>query len=359
MPADYGDKTEAPTPRRRQEARERGQVARSAELTAAVVLLGGIVGLRFFGTPLAGVLLSTVQLLLGDPGDVSTHGHDLPRLHMQLLTALAGAAGPLLITLLVLAAAVNFVQIGPMFVADPLQPKLSRINPLAGFSRLFSMQSAAQLAINLIKLLLVGLVAWREIHGNTAAMLAAAEFDERQFLAAGGQLCYDLGLKLGLLLLLLAIFDYAYRRWQHERDLRMTKEEIKEEMRRMEGDPVLKHRRRQIQMQMAKQRLRKDVPRADVVVTNPTELAIALKYDEKTMPAPTVLAKGAGVLAAHIRALAAEHGIPIIERKPLAQALYKTVEVGQAIPAHLYKAVAEILAYVYELNGRARRRISA
>jgi flagellar biosynthetic protein FlhB len=156
--------------------------------------------------------------------------------------------------------------------------------------------------------------------------------------------------------LVLAIIDYAWQRWKHEQDLKMTKQEIKEEFRRMEGDPMLKQRRRQVQQQLAQQRMRYDVPKADVIITNPTELAIAIKYDADAMAAPRVVAKGQGYMAAMIRQIAAEHGVPIVERKPLARALYKTVEVGQEIPREFYKAIAEVLAYVYEITQRGYRR---
>lgn len=358
MAISHDDRTEAPTPRRRQEARERGQVARSTDLTAAVVLLGGMIALRAIGPQLLRVLLGMMDHLLGGPTEALVTAIELPRLWSRLLTTVAVTALPLLITLMVIAAAVNLFQIGPMLSAHPLAPKWGKINPLAGFGRLFSMPSAAQLVVNLFKLGLVTKVAYDAIAAEMPRLVAATELDVWDLLLAGADMTYWLGIKLGVALLVIALLDFLYRRWQHERDLRMTREEVKEEMRRMEGDPIVKQRRRQIQLQLALQRLRKDVPKANVIVTNPTELAIALKYDEKTMHAPVVIAKGAGVLAARIRELAAAHGIPIIERKPLAQALYKMVEVGQEIPSQFYKAVAEILAYVYELS-RGRRRRSA
>ena len=349
MAASYEERTEAPTPRRRTEARERGQIARSGDLTSAAVLFGAMIALRLFGGPLIHTLLAMLHAALAQPADAATYVGELPRMWSRLLATIAAAAMPVV---------ANLAQVGPLLTAHSLAPKWSKINPLAGFGRLFSMQSSVQLAVNLIKLVIVAKVAYDTIAADMPRLVAAAEMDTWSLLPAAAELSWWLGIKLALMLLVLAILDYGYHRWQHERDLRMTKEEIKEEMRRMEGDPILKHRRRQIQMQLAMQKLRKDVPKADVVVTNPTELAIALKYDERAMRAPVVLAKGAGVLAQRIRELAAANRIPIIERKPLAQALYKSVEVGQEIPPEFYKAVAEILAYVYELSGR-RRRMSA
>jgi flagellar biosynthetic protein FlhB len=169
------------------------------------------------------------------------------------------------------------------------------------------------------------------------------------------ELAFTLGLRMAIALLILAIIDYVYQRWRNEQDLKMTKEEVREELKRMDGDPTLKRRRREIQMQMAIRRIKTAVPKADVIITNPTELAIAIQYDSDTMRAPKVVAKGADLMAKRIRELAIENGVPIVERKPLARALYQTVDVGQEIPGKFYKAVAEILAYVYELTGRKHR----
>lgn len=172
----------------------------------------------------------------------------------------------------------------------------------------------------------------------------------------GASIVYSVGMRVALLLLVLAILDYGYQKFRNEQELKMTKQEIKEEMRRMEGDPKVKQRRRQVAMQLISKRLKRDVPTADVVVTNPTELAIALKYDGAEMRAPKVVAKGQGHMARRIREIAIEHGVPIVERRPLARAMYRMVEVGQEIPEEFYSAVAEILAYVYELTGKLKAR---
>jgi flagellar biosynthesis protein FlhB len=176
-----------------------------------------------------------------------------------------------------------------------------------------------------------------------------------QIFGLGTTVVYTIALRVGIAMLVLAIIEYLYQRWRIEKELKMSKQEVKEEMRRMEGDPKIKQRRRQIAVQQLKKRLKKDVPTADVVVTNPTEFAIALKYDAGTMHAPRVVAKGQGLIAQHIREIAIAAGVPILERKPLARALYKLVEVGQEIPEEFYSAVAEILAYVYELSGKMRQ----
>jgi flagellar biosynthetic protein FlhB len=183
----------------------------------------------------------------------------------------------------------------------------------------------------------------------------ALALDHLAIVGLAGHLAFRLGIVLGVVLLILALFDYAYQRYRHERDLRMTKEEVKDEMRSMEGDPVVKRRRREAQMQLATQRMRQAVPQADVVVTNPTHVAVAIRYDPETMAAPKVTAKGADHLALRIRQIAAAAGVPILERPPLARMLYQDVDVGREIPERFYQAVAEILAYVYELTGRNMR----
>ena len=189
----------------------------------------------------------------------------------------------------------------------------------------------------------------------TMLSLSAVEFPANFLIAAG--IIYNIAWRMGLALLILAAADWIYQKWRFERDIRMSKQEIKDEARSMDGDPQVKGRRRQLARKMIMQRMHRDVPKADVVITNPTELAIALKYDPDTMSAPRVVAKGAGFLAARIRQIAVENGVPIVERKPLAQALYKTVEVGQDVPANFYQSIAGNLAYVYELSGKGLRRL--
>jgi flagellar biosynthetic protein FlhB len=235
-------------------------------------------------------------------------------------------------------------------------PDLNRINPVKGFAKLFDMQALIRLVLGILKMVAVAAIAvltiWQTRHG----ILNSANLGIGALLGYSGGVIYMLCLRLAVAVLILGIIDYVWQRWKHEQDLKMTKQEIKEEFRRMEGDPMLKQRRRQVQQQLAQQRMRYDVPKADVVITNPTELAIAIKYDADAMAAPRVVAKGQGYMAAMIRQIAAEHGVPIVERKPLARALYNTVEVGQEIPREFYKAIAEVLAYVYEITQRGYRR---
>jgi flagellar biosynthetic protein FlhB len=354
--AESGEKTEAPTQRRVSEARQRGQVAKSVELTAAAALLGAMLSLRMFGLRLMSVLRDMMAALLGSDGHPADTLDALAMISAQAGYAVIAAAMPIMASLAVVAIAINLMQTGPLLSWHPLTPKFSKLNPIEGVGRLFSMRSLVQLVVNLLKLTLVSWLAWHAIIGDADIILAAQEVDERQLLGIGALLSYELGMKIAAVLLFMALLDYAYHRWQHEKDLRMTKQEVKEEMKHMDGDPLLKQRRRQIQMQLAARRLAREVPRADVIVTNPTHFAVAIRYDDDRMHAPIVTAKGVDFMAQRIRELAIRHGVPIVQRKALAQALYKGVEVGQEVPPKFYKAIAEILAYVYELSGKGARR---
>ena len=353
MAENDGDKTEAPTPRRRLEARQQGNIARSHDLTSAVLLIGGLFMMKWFGPALILALRDIVQQLLSG-ASLSDLGTE--RIGVQMLSCLSRvstALAPLFGGAMLLVIAVNLAQVGLNFSPQRLAINFSALNPARGFNKIFGFrQSAPQLVLNLLKVVLVALVGWSAISSRLGQLIAVAQLAYLQIFALGADLVFTIGMRIGILLLVLAILDYFYQRFRVERSLRMTKQEVKDEMRSMEGDPVMKNRRRQIRLQRAMQRLKKEVPTADVVVTNPTHFAVALKYEQSKMRAPKVVAKGVDFMAIRIRQLASESGIPIIERPPLARAIYRMVEVGEEIPEELYAAVAEILAYVYELSGK-------
>ena len=353
MADDFGDKTEAPTPRRREEAREQGNIARSPDLTSAVLLLAVLVLLDWYGPGLVGALRSYMAEMLS-PESLRQFGSDSAMAEVMLaLRLVARALAPVLIGILIVAILVNVLQVGLFFSFKRIQPRLSSLNPLKGLSKIFSGRDGlVHLMMSLLKLILVVMVAYLAIHGKLALILSAQQLSFVQIFGLGTGIVYSIGLRIGAVLLILAIIDYSYQRWRNEQQLKMSKQEIKEEMRRMEGDPQIKSRRRQIAIQRITQAIRKNVPTADVVVTNPTHYAVALKYDSDTMHAPRVVAKGADFLAQTIREIAVANGIPILERAPLARSLYRLCEVGQEIPEQFYAAVAEILAYVYELSGK-------
>lgn len=347
------ERTEAATPRRRQEARERGHVARSADLTTAVVLLAGILALEFMGRRYVNGLAASTVGILERLADVDGLPENLLALMgATTLTALSGLL-PLILAVFAAALVANFLQVGFLVTGDALLPKLERLDPLAGLQRIFSIRAAVRLASGLVKLAAVGIVVYASIWSERAALLSLSEVEFQQAVAFGVGLGLTVSLRAAMVLLFLAILEYGYQRWQYERDIRMSRSEIREELKRYEGDPKIRERRRAIQRQLALQRMMQKVPKATVVITNPTHVAVAVEYEPDRMEAPVLTAKGAELLAQRIREIATEHGVPIVERPELARAIYKEVEVGQTIPVELYQAVAEILAYVYRLKNLA------
>ncbi|MCP4593138.1 MAG: flagellar biosynthesis protein FlhB [bacterium] len=353
MADDLGDKTEPPTPKRREESRRKGQVARSQDLPAAVLMFSGMLALLFLGPGLWDGLLQVMHVSL-DAGGRTAAG-DLPALAGTVALRAFRNVAYFMAILLLLAILVMYFQVGFLFTWAPLTPRLEKLSPLAGVKRIFSPRTAVQLVQNLAKLTLVCGAAYLTVAGSAAPVLFSANLDFPAMYPLAWDLVFRLGMNLALVMIVLGLLDFAYQRHRHEKDLKMSKQEVKEELRSMEGDPVLKRRRMQVQMQLAMQRIRQDVPQADVVVTNPTHYAVALRYDPDSMAAPRVVAKGADFLAQRIREVAAAAGVPIVERPLLARMIYAEVEVGREVPGKFFEAVAEILAYIYELTGRRMR----
>lgn len=350
MADDVGDKTEPPTPRRRRESRDRGQIAKSQELSAAVLLLATFVGLKLFGGGLWRTLSDVMHKSLKFDSDLQPA--DLILLGKKVAGEAALSVMPLFITLFVVALLVMYMQVGWLVTLTPVTPTLNKLNPLTGIKRIFSTQSLVKFAQNIVKLSLIVVVIWTVPASIRGKVLLAHTLDFESVFFMAASLVFDVGMRLAIALILLAILDYFYERYRHEKQLKMTKQEVKEEMKRMDGDPVMKRRRREVQLRLAMERLKSTVPQADVVVTNPTHYAIAIRYNTDTMASPEVVAKGVDYLAQRIREIAAAAGVPIVERPSLARLLYSDVEVGKQIPERFFRAVAEVLAYVYELAGR-------
>jgi flagellar biosynthetic protein FlhB len=259
---------------------------------------------------------------------------------------------PILLLLVAVAVGLSLAQTGILFLPEKLAPDISHLDPLQGLSRIFSLVGVMRLAFGLVKVVLVAAVAWFCLADRWKTIVSMTAMDLLQIGTLSIEIVLWTSLKIAAALLALAVLDYGFQWWKHEQDLRMTPQEVREEMKDLQGDPQMISRRRSVQRQLAMSRLASSVPKGDVTITNPTELAVTIQYDPETMKAPIVVAKGAGMVAQRIRRLSLEHGIPIIERKPLAQALYKEVEINRPIPAGMYAAVAEILAYVYQLKGK-------
>ncbi len=344
-------RTEQPTHRKREKAREKGKVARSTELTSAAVILGGIVALRLL---LPWIVRSASEFTIHSFGAITVIESAEDVRHIAIDTILGGVKilAPFMLAIVSIALAANFMQVGFLFSSQPISPSLEKINPISGFKRLFSMRSVVHVAINTAKALLVGLVFYYSIKGSIDDYLALGDYgigDTIGFLAGEAFLA---SIKAGLILAILGMADYAYQRRQHTKSLMMTKHELKEAYKELEGSTRIKSRIKAAQRELARRRMMSAIPTADVVVTNPVHIAVALKYDSESMNAPTVIAKGKRLIAEKIKEIAIKHGVPIYENRALAHSLYELVEVGAEIPESLYRAVAEVLSYVYRAKNK-------
>ncbi len=352
MPEQFGDKQHEATEHRRQQAREKGQVAKSQDLVSAALLLAAVGILMVWGKSITTLMATLMRDHLGGDALMQVDRAALTAQWYEILSAVGGVMLPILGLLALVAVAVNVGQVGFLFLPDKLAADLSRINPLQGFKRLLSLSNTARLGFGIFKIIIVAAVAAWAVWGELDHVLRLGNLEVGQIAVYIATISLNTCFKIGVALLILAIIDYVFQRWKQEQDLRMTTQEVREEMKTLQGDPQIQARRRAVQRQLVLNRIGSSVPKADVVVTNPTELAIAIRYDHETMDAPVVQAKGAGVVAQRIRRLALENNIPVIERKELARALYKQVEIGKPIPAGQYAAMAEVLRYVYQLKGK-------
>jgi flagellar biosynthesis protein FlhB len=347
------EKTEAPTQRRRDEAREEGQVAKSQDLTAALAMVAAAFLLWLLGMQILTSMRTTMAVMLsGEQSANVARADDVAQVLSYATARVAEACGPLLLAMAVVVLCAGLLQVGVLVTGKPLIPRASKLSPLKGFKNLFNARAGMRLVMNLAKTAAIAAVGFVVIKHQMPRILLLAALEPLQMFKAACELIFALSLALAAILLILGLLDFAFQKWQRERDLRMTKQQIKEEMKRMEGDPLMKQRRGRVARQLALQRVNQAVPHADVVVTNPTHFAVALQYNRQTMTAPKVVAKGADYMAMRIRHLAAAHGVPMVERKELARALYAAVDVGQEVPPQFYGAVAEILAYIYRVSGR-------
>lgn len=347
---DFESKTEEATPRRREEAAERGQFALSSELTTGVVLMVGVGGLSFLAHSIGqGLLAETRADLIAIP--TRELPVDLVQTHFLHLAARAVAIGGILIGgIFVAAFAASVAQVGLRWNPDRVSFDWERVAPMQ-WERLLSGSKIVRGFLLLIKVCVVTMVAWWILRHRGGEIACVADVGLGAALANAWAILLRLALGMAAALLVIGVADYAYQFWHFERSLRMTRQELKEELKREDGDPQIKQRIRRMQRDAAQRKMFHEVPKATVVVTNPTHLAIALRYEAGEMTAPRVVAKGAGHLAKKIVETARRHGVPVVQRKPLAQALFKTVKVGREVPLGLYLVVAELLAYVYRLKG--------
>ncbi len=347
------NKTEKPTPKRRRELREKGQVARSREIPSVAIIILGATALYFSASSLYQQSYTLLHLLLGDSNMFVDTGQLNHRLFIKVITISFSMIAPVACAVFFAAIFSNYVQVRGIFSVQPLKPDFSKINPLNGFKQLFSLRSFAELVKSLAKLCIVTYIAYKVVKNEQDHLLPLFETDLRTILIYICRVSFKIFYKTAGVMLVLAVLDFFYQRWQFEKDQMMTKEEVKEEYKQIEGNPLIKARIRAIQKSTARKRMMAAVPEADVIITNPTRIAVALKYDKNEMEAPQVVAKGMRRIAEKIREIGKAHGIPIVEDKPLAQILFKEVDVNATIPVTLYQAVAKILAYVYRLNNKS------
>jgi len=346
----FEEKTEQATPRKREEAREKGEVAKSRELPSVAVLLAAMFTLTFLGSHIYSQIRVIMQTSFSLPLVKDLNISEFLGFAQEIFRPFMLAIGPPLAAAFITAILANVVQIGFKISPKSLKPKFSKLNPLKGFGRLFSKQSFMELAKSLFKLALVSTIAYLTIKSEMSQILLLGTMELNSIFIYMLTTFLKIAIRCTLAMIFLAVIDYAFQKWDFEKRLKMTKKEAKDDHKRTEGDPLIKSKIRSIQREMARKRMMEAVPQADVVITNPTHLAVALKYEAASMGAPKLVAKGAGKVAQRIKELAGKYNIPLIENKELARSLYQLAEIDQEIPPNLYPAVAEVLAYIYKLK---------
>ena len=347
MPDQSRDKTEKATPKRREDARKKGNVARSLDVNSALVLFAGTIVLSltsdyFFGS-IRGMMQDVFSQLPVYEISVASVRFYTVQAMMFLLKLLA----PLLLTVLLVSTTANVLQVGFLISGEPLKPDLKKINPVNGLKRLFSIKSTVELVKGLLKISVIGVVVYVTISGAAKEIVTLMDQSITQVVVFLSGAVLKMALRASIALVILAALDYCFTRWDYEKNLRMTKLEVKEEIKELEGSPLIKSRIRNVQRETSYKRMMSEVPKADVIITNPVHCAIALRYVSGEMNAPVVIAKGAKGIAKKIKTSAEGFAIPVVEDPPLARALFKKCELGMETPEELYKGVAEILASVY------------
>jgi len=355
MADDMGEKTEAPTGRRLEESRSKGQVAKSTDLSGAIDLIGAAILLVIFGRELVDACGNLMKRFLLEHASVDPiEPAGIGVLLMNNTHGVLLAMAPLVGIMVLIAIAAQALQVGWLFTLYPIQPNLSKLDPIKGLGRVFGKRGVVKTGANSLKLVVMLIIAAIIIRKDLDEIAGLPRLNMAAAMAMIGEMIYQLVKWLLALLLLLGIVDYFVQKHQHTQDLKMTKQEVRDERRSMEGDPEIKGRRLRMAREIAMQRINSAVPQADVIVTNPTHFSVAIKYDSESMRAPVVVAKGADDLAFRIRDLARTHGVPVVERPPLARALYHGIDVGREIDPEHYQAVAEVLAYVYRLDSKVQ-----
>lgn len=347
-----GEKTEKATPQKRQESKRKGQVAKSAELPSALIMIGGILLLSFLGGWMLDQVLAIYRINFTEYIAWDWSEKNVRALFEGMTMNAMKLMAPIMLAAIIFGILGNFIQVGAMFTTDPLMMKLDRLDPIQGAKRIFSIRALVELAKSLLKISIIGFAAFTVLWGEKEELFLLSQKSLTESLSFLGGLTLKLGITASIILLVLAILDYMYQKYEFEKNIRMSKQDIKDEYKKSEGDPLIKQKIKERQRSMSMNRMIQDLPNADVLITNPTHYAIAIQYNAETMAAPKVIAMGKDHLALKIKEKAKELDIVIMENKPLARALYAQVEVGDSVPEDLFLAVAEVLAYIYRLKGK-------
>ncbi|MBZ2173858.1 flagellar biosynthesis protein FlhB [Schnuerera sp. xch1] len=346
------EKTEKPTPKKRKDARQEGQVLHSKEVSSAFVLLAALLGFLAFGEYIFNYFISFITEVYSNIESVDKLflENDLMINFIKIITTFLGLVAPVMLIAFLAALIINYLQVGFLFTTKPLKIKLNRISPIEGFKRLFSKRALVELIKSILKIILIGYIGYSFIIDNINQIISLSKFELNSLSKNLSDLVLNFSIRIVVVLIGIAFLDYLFQWRQHEKQLMMTKQEVKEEYKQTEGDPLIKSKIKEKQKKIAMSRMMQDVPKADVIITNPTHIAVAIKYDKDLYMAPYVLAKGVDLIAENIKKIGDKYSIPIIENKPVARALYEFADIGDLIPEELYEVVAEILAYVYSLK---------
>ncbi len=353
-----GEKTEPATPKKLSDARNRGQVAKSREVANGLGMLALFLVLKFCVGSMGKEFLQLFSVFYNKiPEAVKLYGgqvskNDMFAVLQYAVVRLMILVAPVFLVGFLVAFLSDYMQITWKITTYPLKPKFSKLNPVSGMKRIFSIHSLVELVKSVAKIVLVSYVAYSYLINKKENIFILYDIPLMQAIQLCGELVIELGIRISLVYMIIAVLDYVYQKYKFKKDMKMTKQEVKEEYKQSEGDPQVKGKIRQKMKEASMRRMMQDLPKADVVITNPTHYAVAIKYDSEQYDAPIVLAKGEDYLAQKIKEKARENNIEIVENKPLARMLYANVEVGQAIPPELYQAVAEVLAFVYRLKGK-------
>ncbi|MDQ0253697.1 flagellar biosynthetic protein FlhB [Evansella vedderi] len=346
------EKTEKATPKKRQETRKKGQVAKSNDVNTAFILLFVFLSFLFLGRFVVEQLISITRYTFQDYLLIDLTANNVQSMFIDYSLQAALVVGPVMFIAMIAGIFSNYLQVGVLFAPEAIKMKLSKIDPIQGAKRIFSIRALVEFLKSMLKISLVGLVTFTIIWIYLEEILILSLYSVREGALFVGNLTVIMGLAVAFLLIFLSVFDYMYQKYDHEKNIRMSKQDLKDEYKKTEGDPLIKSKVKEKQRQMAMSRMMAEVPKADVVITNPTHYAVALKYDDQQMDAPVVIAKGVDFIALKVINVAKNNDVITVENRPLARALYAQAEIGDQVPEDLFKAVAEVLAYVYRIQNK-------